>query len=95
MVDTSQAWGRGEATLILLARSGVNIIIEQRRVTGRLWKEALREVSLSAWLSFIKGIQAVHNDVLTSMYITFGFGALQNFCFGISKLLKNLISHIW
>lgn len=74
------------------ARSDSNTIIEGRKITTRLSKDARREVLLLKWASFIEGLQLIQKDVLTISYDIFVVEALQNFHSDISKTLKECTS---
>lgn len=69
MAGTSQSRARMEHLVNSLACSSSNVIIEKRRVTKRLSKEAMRAVSLSERLCFMESIQLVQENVLASTYI--------------------------
>lgn len=91
MEDTCQARARKEDIMSTLAHSGGNIMTEERRRTKPLAKEALKQISLSEWPSFMGGLQVVQEDVLCIKYGIFRFEPLHNFHLGISRLLKKYI----
>lgn len=68
MADTNPAGAMREDLMSSLANSDSNITIEQRQTIDRLSKEALKEMQLSEWTSFMKGIQLVKADIVTSAY---------------------------
>lgn len=72
-----------------VSRSGLIISIKELRITTRLSKRALKEMSLSKWPSFLGSLQLVQKDVFTGAYSTLGFEPFQNLHMGISMYLKH------
>lgn len=83
MVHTYKSRVRKKALVRCLARSDSNINVEERRITTKLLKGALRETSLSEWPSFTEDSQLVHENVLLIAHSIFGYDPLQNFNLGI------------
>lgn len=91
MVVSCQAKERRENVVSFLGHSGSHMSTEQLGATARLSKKDLRDLSLSEWPSFMEGLQLVSEDILTSVYSIFQFEPLQNFYYGMLKVLKECI----
>lgn len=61
--------------------SDSNITIEKQNVATRLSEEALGEMTLLKWPSFMDGLKLVQEYVLSSKYRIFGVEQLQNLTF--------------
>lgn len=66
--NSCQARARREDLMRFSALSGSKISIEKRRVRMILSNEALKEMSVSEWPSFMGRLQLVQEDVFTNAY---------------------------
>lgn len=82
MVRTCLARAKKKSFMRYLARRCRNMTEEDLRATMRLSEKALRELSLSEWLSVMKGLQPVQETILPSSYSIFRFEPLPTFYLG-------------
>lgn len=62
---------------------------EYQSSTSRLWKGALRQLSLSQWLSFIKSLHVLQEDAISIAFSIFWIKLLQKLYSAIERLSKN------
>lgn len=88
MANASQTTEKWKKLLNYVARSCSNTSMKVRRVTTRLCKEALREISLSEWPDYTESPILFQEDMYPTAYSILWFKPLHNLQLGILKLFK-------